>query len=61
MPHRRKKSPGSFQDKLGGVIERVTRTDTKPPVERNKPEQRPVSDPAELNNRLFEKAWRRDS
>lgn len=59
MPHRRQKSPGSFRDELGGVIERIAPDDPKrseTPVEREKPR---VRDPGELNSRLFESAWRK--
>ena len=50
MPHRRQRSPGSFRDELGGVIDRIV------PVERDKPK---VRDRGELNSRLFESAWRK--
>ncbi len=59
MTHRRQKSPGSFQDELGGVIERIAppKHDELPPP--NRPGKKPVKDTAELNERLFEKAWRK--
>lgn len=59
MPNRRQKSPGSFRDELGGVIERIAADDPKRPdrpVERERPK---VRDPGELNSRLFESAWRK--
>ena len=60
MTHRRQKSPGSFQDELGGVIERITPAEPRPPAKPKTPKERGVSDPAEVNDRLFENAWRRD-
>ena len=57
MPHRRQRSPGSFRDELGGVIERIVPDEPKSPaVERDKPK---VRDPGELNSRLFESVWRK--
>jgi len=56
MTHRRPKSPGSFQDELEGVIERVAPTGPKPPGKHDKRKEQGVSDPAELDDRLF---WRR--
>ena len=59
MPHRRKRSPGSFRDELGGVIERIVPDEPKcppRPVERDKPK---IRDPGELNSRLFESVWRK--
>jgi hypothetical protein len=59
MPHRRQRSPGSFRDELGGVIERIVPDEPKSParpVERHKSK---VGDPGELNSRLFESAWRK--
>jgi len=55
MPNRRQKSPGSFQDELGGVIERMGQHDPKAPSGSDKVE-RPAKSSAELNDRLF---WRR--
>jgi len=55
MPNRRQKSPGSFQDELGGVIERMGPHDRKPRSEPDKAD-RPVESSVELNDRLF---WRR--
>lgn len=55
MPNRRRKSPGSFQDELGGVIERMGPHDWKASSKSDKIE-RPVKNSAELNDRLF---WRR--
>jgi hypothetical protein len=59
MTHRRPRSPGSFQDELGGVIGRIAQPDRGAPAKPNKPEKRAVKDTAELNERLFEKAWRK--
>lgn len=59
MAHRRQKSPGSFRDELGGVIERITPTELKQPERPQMPKERSVSDPAEVNDLLFEKAWRK--
>ena len=59
MTHRRPRSPGSFQDELGGVIERIVPKDRDAPAKRDKPEPQPVKDIADLNERLFEKAWRK--
>ena len=55
MPHGRQKSPGSFRDELGGVIERVVPPKGKAPP---KPEtiKSSLSNSAELNDRLF---WRK--
>ena len=59
MTHRRPRSPGSFQDELGGVIERIVPKDRDAQAKPNKPEPQPVKDIADLNERLFEKAWRK--
>jgi hypothetical protein len=56
MAHRRPKSPGSFQDELEGVIERVAPTGPKLPAKHDKPKKRGVSDSAGSNDLLF---WRR--
>ena len=56
MTHRRPKSPGSFQDELKGVIERVSPTGSKLPAKHDKRNERGDSDSAEMNDRLF---WRR--
>ena len=59
MSHRGQRSPGSFQDELGGVIERIVPDEPKSParpVGRDKPK---VRDPGELNSRLFESVWRK--
>lgn len=56
MTHRRPKSPGSFQDELQGVIERLAPTAPKPPAKHDKPKERGVSHSAEMKDRLF---WRR--
>lgn len=56
MPQGRQKSPGSFRDELGGVIERIA--PPKPKAPKKKPDKidRPVRSAAELNDRLF---WRK--
>ena len=59
MTHRRPKSPGSFEDELGGLIERVAPPDREPTTKQDKADRHPVKDTAELNDRLFEKAWRK--
>jgi hypothetical protein len=59
MTHRRPRSPGSFQDELGGVIERISPPARDAPAKPNKPEKQAVKDTAEINDRLFEKAWRK--
>jgi hypothetical protein len=59
MTHRRQKSPGSFQDELGGVIERIAPPKHDKLPSRNRPPKPPVKDAAELNDRLFKKAWRK--
>ena len=59
MTHRRPKSPGSFQDELGGLIERVAPSDRAVSTRPNRPDPKPVKNTAELNDRLFEKAWRK--
>ena len=59
MTHRRPRSPGSFQDELGGVIERIAQPDLKRRPKPGKPKKRGVSNATELNDRLFEKAWRK--
>ena len=61
MTHRRPNSPGSYQDELGGVVERIAQTELKRRPKPGKPKERGVSNAAELNNRLFEKAWRKQS
>lgn len=58
MPHRRQKSPGSFQDELDGLIERVAPPEPRPRTKPAKPSEQRVQDTAELNDRLFERAWR---
>jgi hypothetical protein len=55
MPQGRQKSPGSFRDELGGVIERMgphDRTDSRKPDKA----EIPVKAAAKLEDRLF---WRR--
>ena len=59
MPHSREKYPGSFRDELGGVIERVAPKDKAVPTDPAKPHKQRVTDSAELNDRLFEQAWKR--
>jgi len=59
MPHSREKSPGSFRDELGRVIDRVAPNEKTPLSEPGKPPKQGVKDPAELNDRLFEQAWKR--
>jgi hypothetical protein len=60
MPKHRQKSPGSFRDELGGLIERVGKTDTdQRAAPKKKPTRARVDDPAELNSHLFESAWRK--
>ena len=56
MTHRRPK-PGSFQDDLGDVIERIAPADVKSKPGRQKTPERRISNSAELNDRLFENAW----
>jgi hypothetical protein len=55
MPQGRQKSPGSFQDELGGVIERIAPDEwTRPPrPETTEPLKK---GPTELNDQLF---WRK--
>jgi hypothetical protein len=59
MPHRRQKSPGSFRDELGGVIERIVPVEPKSPAKSVERHKSKVGDPGELNSRLFESAWRK--
>lgn len=59
MTHRRHRSPGSFQDELGGVIDRIAQADLKRWPKPGEPKERDVSNAAELNQRLFEQAWRK--
>ena len=42
MTHRRQKSPGSFQDELGGVIERIAPPKHDEAPNRDEPKRRPV-------------------
>ena len=59
MPNGRQKSPGSFRDELGRLIERVGKTaEPKEPL-RKKPTEARVDDPAELNKHLSDGAWRK--
>jgi hypothetical protein len=55
MPKGRRKLPGSFQDELGEVIERIATDDRKRLPTASKAEE-PVRGSADLNDRLF---WRR--
>jgi hypothetical protein len=59
MPHSREKSPGSFRDELGGVIERVAPGEKTAPTKPGEPRKPSVKDTAELNDRLFEQAWKK--
>jgi len=59
MPHPREKSPGSFRDELGGVIERVVPNEKTARVKPDKSRKQAVKDTAELNDRLFEHAWKK--
>lgn len=58
MTHRRPKSPGSFQDELGGLIERIAPPGREAAATPTKSEKQPAKDTAEINHRLFEMAWR---
>ncbi|HET6942272.1 MAG TPA: hypothetical protein VFH89_08940 [Sphingomicrobium sp.] len=55
MPQGRRKSPGSFEDELGGVIERIAPEDRKrpPKPETTEPQKKGA---AELSDQLF---WRK--
>lgn len=59
MPHSREKSPGSFRDELGGVIERVAPKDKVAPTRPGRPHKQGLKDMAELNDRLFAQAWKK--
>ena len=59
MPHPREKSPGSFRDELGSVIERVVPNEKADRVKPDGSQKRGVKDTAELNERLFEQAWKK--
>lgn len=59
MPHPREKSPGSFRDELGGVIDRVAPKDKAARLKPDKSHKQGVKDAAELNDRLFEQAWKK--
>jgi hypothetical protein len=59
MTHRRQRLPGSFQDELGGVIERITPTESKSLKRPKEPAERNSSDSVEVNDCLFERAWRK--
>ena len=59
MPHSREKSPGSFRDELGGVIERVAPKAKAAPARPGKPHKHDLKDMAELNDRLFAEAWKK--
>lgn len=59
MPHPREKSPGSFRDELGGVIERVVPKEKTARVKPDRSHKQSVKDTAELNDRLFEQAWKK--
>lgn len=59
MPHSREKSPGSFRDELGGVIERVAPKDQAAPAKPGTPHKQALKDMAELNDRLFAQAWKK--
>ena len=60
MPHRRQKLPGSFQDELDELIERVAPSEPKAPAKPRETDKPRIRDTAELNDRLFERAWRKD-
>jgi hypothetical protein len=60
MPKGRQKAPGSFQDELGCVIDRVARADRTPPAKPKETRERGTLDPAEMNDRPFERAWHKD-
>ena len=59
MTHRRPKSPGSFQDELGGVIERLAQADRKPVAKPEKSKGRGAMDQGNVHDRLFERTWSR--
>ena len=59
MTHRRPRAPGSFRDELGGVIERIAPAGGEPPAKPGKPKEQGVSNTAELNDCLFQNAWRK--
>ena len=58
MPHSREKSPGSFRDELGGLIKRVVPDEKTAREKPDKSHKRGVKNTAELNDRLFEQAWK---
>ena len=61
MPHRRKRSTGSFRDYLGGVIARFVPDEPKSPARPRRAQYaqaRPI--PANMNSRLFERVWRKE-
>ena len=59
MTHRRQKSPGSFQDELGGVIERIAPPNHDEAPKRDRQERPPVKDTAQVNDFLLEKVWQK--
>jgi len=59
MTHRRPAAPGSFQDSLNRVIERVAPNGHKLPAKPERPKERRISGPTELNDRLIGSAWRK--
>ena len=59
MTHRRPK-PGSFQADLGDVIDRIAPADVKSKPRPQKATERRISKSAELNDRLFENAWKKE-
>jgi hypothetical protein len=61
MTNRRSKSPGSFQDELSGVIERVAPQERIAPAKPGEPCKPVVKDTGELNDRLFEQAWKKSN
>jgi len=59
MPHSREKSPGSFRDELGRVIDRDAPNDKTGETKPGKATKQGIKDTADLNDRLFEQAWKR--
>ena len=59
LPHPREKSPGSFRDELGGVIERVVPNEKTARMKPDQSHKQGVKNAAELNDRLFEQAWKK--
>ena len=60
MPHRRRKLPGSFQDELGELVKRIAPPEGQSRSSSETAKRSTAGSTTEMNDSLFEQAWRKD-